>query len=176
MSFCFDPNAISLKRIRRDSVRIGGLPLDPTMNYTLVCKAFIAGGKDGYDALGGCKRLIDEEAADDIETVLIKFLDLANDKEIEEELIKQFKYDPKKTGNLVSDFVINGMLADQNVIPSPRGFPTGLPNLFRRKSSDMKKISKKASYLELVHDVIQVDGQNYFEIAPRTDGRVSISI
>jgi len=96
MSFCFDPNAISLKRIRRDSVRIGGLPLDPTMNYTLVCKAFIAGGKDGYDALGGCKRLIDEEAADDIETVLIKFLDLANDKEIEEELIKQFKYDPKK--------------------------------------------------------------------------------
>jgi len=38
-----------------------------------------------------CKRLIPDDLADDLETVFVKFFDLSNDRDLDEDIEKKFK-------------------------------------------------------------------------------------
>jgi len=61
VSFAFDPEKPAGKRVSPDYVKIGDEYLDLKKTYRLVTKAYLAAGKDGYDVLGKCEKLIDEE-------------------------------------------------------------------------------------------------------------------
>ena len=88
LTFSFNGKGESFKKIIRESVKINDLPVIDNHLYSMACKLFIASGKiifqevffiffligkDGYDVLSSCKRLIDENKADEIEIVLEKF-------------------------------------------------------------------------------------------------------
>lgn len=49
LQFCFDPAAPPGKRVQRHTVVAAGQPLDASRKYTLVTKAYLAQGKDGFD-------------------------------------------------------------------------------------------------------------------------------
>ena len=63
ITFAFDPSKPPGSRINPDFVKVGNEYLDKTQHYKLVTKAYLANGKDGYDALAGGAILVDDECA-----------------------------------------------------------------------------------------------------------------
>ena len=61
ISFAFDPEKPAGKRIDPEFVKVGDeyLDLDPKSKktYRLATKAYLANGKDGYEALAKCKQM-----------------------------------------------------------------------------------------------------------------------
>jgi 5'-nucleotidase len=170
MTLTVDGQAEPYRRVIKESVKIGGLPLQSEKKYTLACKAFIAGGKDGYEVLGTCKRLLDDELADDLESIILKFLELANDKELAYEIEKRFHLEDQSMPSLQK---VLSQDNDHISGASPRNVPNAC-TLVRRKSSDLRKTAKKIHFMELMHNVIQKDGHSYIEICPMLDGRMKI--
>lgn len=58
VSFAFDPEKPAGKRVSPDYVKIGDEYLDLKKTYRLVTKAYLAAGKDGYDVLGKCEKVV----------------------------------------------------------------------------------------------------------------------
>ena len=61
ISFAFDPKQKPGLRVASDFVKIGDEYLDKGKTYHMTTKAYLADGKDGYDCLSDCKRLVDDE-------------------------------------------------------------------------------------------------------------------
>lgn len=61
ITFAFDAKKPPGKRIEPKFVKVGDEYVEKERKYRLVTKAYIADGKDGYDCLEECKRLIDDE-------------------------------------------------------------------------------------------------------------------
>ena len=61
ISFAFDPKKPAGKRIEAKFVKVGDEYVERNKVYKMVTKAYLANGKDGYDCLEACKRLIDDE-------------------------------------------------------------------------------------------------------------------
>ena len=63
ISFAFDPAKPAGSRVDAAYVKIGDEYLDKNQHYKLVTKAYLANGKDGYDALAHGTVLVDDECA-----------------------------------------------------------------------------------------------------------------
>ena len=63
ITFAFDPSKPAGSRVNRDYVKVGDEYLDKSQHYKLVTKAYLAKGKDGYDALAKGTILVDDECA-----------------------------------------------------------------------------------------------------------------
>ena len=63
ISFAFDPSQPPGSRVDPEYVKVGDEYLDPHHHYRLVTKAYLALGKDGYDALAQAPVLVDEECS-----------------------------------------------------------------------------------------------------------------
>ena len=63
ISFAFDPSKPPGSRVDPEYVKVGDEYLDLAQHYKLVTKAYLAQGKDGYDALALAPVLVDEECA-----------------------------------------------------------------------------------------------------------------
>ena len=81
VTFAFRTGAPSGHRVVRDSVRVGGRPLDvdggaggssPT-TFTLATKQYLAKGKDGYVTLADCPVLVDEEEMAPLGTMVRRY-------------------------------------------------------------------------------------------------------
>jgi 5'-nucleotidase len=72
IKFSFDPEQPAGKRVVPGSVSVAGAPLDPERKYKFVTTAYLALGKDGYDAFAdpSVKTLVDEENGATVPTVL----------------------------------------------------------------------------------------------------------
>lgn len=68
--FEFDPEAEPGRRVVRDSVLIGGEPIDLRKSYKVGTKAYLAKGKDGYTMLPHGTELVDEENGPVLPTTL----------------------------------------------------------------------------------------------------------
>lgn len=55
---------------RMVELTIGGKPVDPAARYRLATGSYLAQGSDGYGALAGAKRLVDDRDADFVSTIL----------------------------------------------------------------------------------------------------------
>uniref|UniRef100_A0A7S2S175 5'-nucleotidase n=1 Tax=Mucochytrium quahogii TaxID=96639 RepID=A0A7S2S175_9STRA len=76
--FEFDPRKTPGSRVLHDSITIGGEPLDGSRSYSVVTKAYLAKGKDGYDVFSRCKVLVDEECSPNLPTLVrYHFMSLA---------------------------------------------------------------------------------------------------
>jgi len=168
VSFVFDAKEDPYKRVLRDSVKIGGFAVQLEKKYTLSCKAFIAQGKDGYDVLGHCKKLVYDELSDELESILLKFFDLANDKDMEADIDRKFHLEDQTMPHLITVLSQDGK---DNM--SPRNIPNA-PKILRRKSSEMKRFTKKLQFLDLMSNAVIIDGHYYIEICPKLDDRIKI--
>ena len=63
ITFAFDPSEPPGHRVNSDYVKVGDEYLDKNQRYKLVTKAYLASGKDGYDALASGTILVDDECA-----------------------------------------------------------------------------------------------------------------
>ena len=63
INFAFDPSKPAGSRVDPQYVKVGDEYLDLDQTYKLVTKAYLALGKDGYDALALAPVLVDEECA-----------------------------------------------------------------------------------------------------------------
>ena len=63
ITFAFDPSRPPGSRVEPQYVKVGDEYLDLAHHYKLVTKAYLALGKDGYDALALAPVLVDEECA-----------------------------------------------------------------------------------------------------------------
>lgn len=63
ISFAFDPSQPPGSRVSPEYVKVGDEYVDREQHYKLVTKAYLALGKDGYDALALAPVLVDEECA-----------------------------------------------------------------------------------------------------------------
>jgi len=63
ITFAFDPSEPPGQRVKSDYVKVGDEYLDKNQRYKLVTKAYLASGKDGYDALASGTILVDDECA-----------------------------------------------------------------------------------------------------------------
>ena len=63
ITFAFDPSKPAGSRVNPDYVKVGDEYLDKSQHYKLVTKAYLAKGKDGYDALAKGTILVDDECA-----------------------------------------------------------------------------------------------------------------
>ena len=63
ITFAFDPSKPPGSRVDPKYVKIGDEYIDKHQHYKLVTKAYLALGKDGYDALALAPVLVDEECA-----------------------------------------------------------------------------------------------------------------
>ena len=63
ISFAFDPSKPPGSRVDPEYVKVGDEYLDLHHHYRLVTKAYLALGKDGYDALALAPVLVDEECS-----------------------------------------------------------------------------------------------------------------
>lgn len=70
IKFAFDPSLPAGSRVNPDFVKIGDEYLDKNQHYKLVTKAYLANGKDGYDALAGGTILVDDECAPNLTNVV----------------------------------------------------------------------------------------------------------
>jgi len=68
--FAFDPSLPAGCRVNPADVKVGGENLDLEQHYKLVTKAYLAKGKDGYDALAEGTVLLDDEAAPNLTSVV----------------------------------------------------------------------------------------------------------
>nr|CAB3242670.1 apyrase-like [Phallusia mammillata] len=68
--FGFNPEHPPGHRVIRDTIRIGGSPLDMTREYTVATKAYVARGKDGYECLKNCKLKTDPDSGPLLSTVV----------------------------------------------------------------------------------------------------------
>ena len=63
ITFAFDPSQPPGSRVDPAFVKIGDEYIDKHQHYKLVTKAYLASGRDGYDALAQAPVLVDEECA-----------------------------------------------------------------------------------------------------------------
>uniref|UniRef100_F6SKP5 5'-Nucleotidase C-terminal domain-containing protein n=3 Tax=Ciona intestinalis TaxID=7719 RepID=F6SKP5_CIOIN len=70
VTFGFNPGAPPGSRIVRDTLMVQGNPLDPTREYTMATKAYVARGKDGYTCLSKCRILTDPDSGPLLSTVV----------------------------------------------------------------------------------------------------------
>ena len=76
--FRFDPSKEPGNRINLEDIETESGPLDPSKEYTVAMKSFIACGKDGYTMFqneGTISYVIDEERASLIQDVLYQFFE-----------------------------------------------------------------------------------------------------
>ena len=73
IKFTFDITKAAGVRVDRDSVLIGGKPLELLKTYTMACSAFVAAGKDGFDILNHAKMLVPDENAQELKLIITKF-------------------------------------------------------------------------------------------------------
>ena len=66
IKFVFDPSKPGGSRVDHHQVKVGEEYLNLEKEYKLVTKAYLATGKDGYDALAEGTVLVDEECAPDL--------------------------------------------------------------------------------------------------------------
>jgi 5'-nucleotidase len=70
VEFAFRSSKPGGQRIDRDSVLVGGAPLDEDRKYRLCTKSYLAEGKDGYDVFKKCTVLVDEENSPTMHTII----------------------------------------------------------------------------------------------------------
>ena len=70
VEFTFDAAQDPGSRVVRDSVKVSGSPLADDQTVSVVTKAYLAKGKDGFDVFAQCKVLVDEENAPILPTLV----------------------------------------------------------------------------------------------------------
>ena len=81
INFQFDADAPSGERVIKDSVLIGGKPLDLNKTYTVALPDYTLKGKDGFDVLNGVKILVDDEEARELKEIVLEFLEYTNNQQ-----------------------------------------------------------------------------------------------
>ena len=69
----YDPGAPAGSRV--EEVEVGGAPLDPAKIYTVATNDYMAGGGDGYAALGNGRQLIDAAGATLMATMVMDYVE-----------------------------------------------------------------------------------------------------
>ena len=72
LRFVYDPGAAAGSRVVE--VEVGGAPLDPNKVYTVATNDYLAGGGDGYAALGNGRQLIDAAGATLMATMVMDYV------------------------------------------------------------------------------------------------------
>ena len=80
MSFEFDPEQPAGQRVLKESIKVGGKPLDLEHRYKFVTTEYLSGGKDGYTAFADAsvKTLVDHEEGPCIPAVIRNHFRLVN--------------------------------------------------------------------------------------------------
>ncbi|PRW59853.1 5 -nucleotidase [Chlorella sorokiniana] len=73
LTFAFDSDQPPGSRVVRDSVRVAGHPLQLEARYKVATKAYLRGGKDGFESLKAAKVLVDGETNPRLAT-LVQYL------------------------------------------------------------------------------------------------------
>ena len=73
MTLVYDPSAPAGSRVVE--VEVGGAPLDPAKVYTVATNDYMAGGGDGYAALGNGRQLIDAAGATLMATMVMDYVE-----------------------------------------------------------------------------------------------------
>lgn len=73
IQFEFNPQKPQGQRVNRDTILIGGKPLNGEKTYKMALCNFLADGKDGYEPFKNRKHLIDENSRKQIRSLIIDF-------------------------------------------------------------------------------------------------------
>lgn len=85
ISFTFDPNRPPLQRILLESVKVDESPIDLKKKYRLAIPKYIAAGKDGYDVLINCPKIVDLIVAPIFKDLFDEFVSFVQNKKTFEE-------------------------------------------------------------------------------------------
>ena len=77
LRLAYDPGAPAGSRVVE--VEVGGAPLDPAKVYTVATNDYMAGGGDGYAALGNGRQLIDAAGATLMATMVMDYVEAAGE-------------------------------------------------------------------------------------------------
>jgi 5'-nucleotidase, C-terminal domain len=85
IKFTYDPNKPPMQRILIESVRLDDGPINLTKKYRLAIPKYIASGKDGYDVLINCRKIVDLIVAPIFKDLFEDFVNFIQNKKTFEE-------------------------------------------------------------------------------------------
>jgi len=152
VTFAFDPKAESMKRVKLESVKIKGIPLDLNGHYKVATLLFLYHGKGGFNTIKEGESLNEEISAEEIHTILKRLFTLSKDPRIIEEW--------KKMHGSIDD-----KLEQLSLIKQPS---------LERRISEVKRMDFFYKLRPVIKDLTFYEGAYLITIAPTKENRIVI--
>jgi len=165
ITFAFDPRAECGRRVDPRYVRVGDEYLDPGQHYKLVTKAYLASGRDGYDALALAPVLVDEECAPNLTQAVqnhFQAIQMKKDKSRRTSIHHQSLVTLSRKTSVVKQLTEDGMLPAPRLSPSRSHSP--ISEMGKARSPARGRQARQPSVDQLEDSACQLD--------PRVEGRI----
>jgi len=164
ISFAFDPSQPPGSRVSPEYVKVGDEYVDREQHYKLVTKAYLALGKDGYDALALAPVLVDEECAPNLTSSVqnhFQAIQMMTDKNRRLSIHRQSLVTLSRKSSVVKQLTEDGLIPVSRISPSRSHSP--LSEMGKSRSPARTKVSMTS-----VHDL----EDNTCKLNPKVEGRV----
>merc|ERR1719348_2904031 len=135
IKFAFDPSQPPGRRVDPEFVKIGDEYLSLDQDYKLVTKAYLAQGRDGYEAFSQGRILVDEECSPTLTMAMqnhFKAIKMRQDKERRASIHHQSLVTLSRKSSVVKQLTEDGLIPPCKVSPrsqSPARSPGRVPKL-----------------------------------------------
>jgi len=165
ISFAFDPSKPAGSRVDAAYVKIGDEYLDKNQHYKLVTKAYLANGKDGYDALAHGTVLVDDECAPNLTNAVqnhFQAIQMKKGKSRRTSIHHQSLVTLSRKTSVVKQLTEDGLIPPSRVSPSRSHSP--ISDLGKSRSPGRGRLSNQPSVVDLEDSACRLE--------PKVEGRV----
>eukprot|EP00090_Calanus_glacialis_P005153 TRINITY_DN13964_c1_g1_i1.p1 TRINITY_DN13964_c1_g1~~TRINITY_DN13964_c1_g1_i1.p1 ORF type:complete len:276 (-),score=77.76 TRINITY_DN13964_c1_g1_i1:185-946(-) len=165
ITFAFDPSKPAGSRVDAEYVKVGDEYLDKNQHYKLVTKAYLAKGKDGYDALAKGTVLVDDECAPNLTSAVqnhFQAIQMKKDKSRRTSIHHQSLVTLSRKTSVVKQLTEDGLIPPSRVSPSRSHSP--ISDLGKSRSPGRGRISNQPSVDDLEDSACK--------LKPKVEGRI----
>jgi len=165
ISFAFDPSQPAGSRVNPEFVKIGDEYLDKNQHYKLVTKAYLANGKDGYDALAKGTILVDDECAPNLTSAVqnhFQAIQMKQGKSRRTSIHHQSLVTLSRKTSVVKQLTEDGLIPPSRISPSRSHSP--ISDLGKSRSPGRGRLCNQPSVDELE--------DSSCKLMPKVEGRI----
>jgi len=165
ITFAFDPSKPAGSRVDPDYVKVGDEYLDKNHHYKLVTKAYLAKGKDGYDALAKGTILVDDECAPNLTSAVqnhFQAIQMKTDKTRRTSIHHQSLVTLSRKTSVVKQLTEDGLIPPSRVSPSRSLSP--ISDMGKSRSPVRGRLCNQPSVDDLEHSACKLQ--------PKVEGRI----